>query len=155
MLLYRVGQHNLSQLIKAGIVSLVILSALFAPVSAASQVLIANKDVSADSLSREEISLIFLGETNRWQDGKPITIVIQEQGTTHRLFLRDILSRTPTQYTNYWRKQIFNGKAVAPITVANMQEVIEFVATHSGAVGYVSDESVDNSVKVITITTER
>ena len=155
MILDKVWQYGSNRLIRAGIMSLVILSTLFAPGVALSQVVIANKDVAADSLSRQEIHSIFLGETSRWQDNRPITIVVQEQGNIHRLFLREILSRTPSQFLNYWRKQIFNGKALAPKSITNMRELVEFVATHSGAIGYVSDENVDTSVKVIKITTEQ
>jgi len=121
------------------------------PAYSASYVLIVNKNVSANSLSRNDVRSIFLGEKSRWDDGKTVRFVVLEEGAVHRAFLQDVVGKTTQQFLNYWRKKIFNGESLAPKSVVNAQEAVRFVTTNAGAIGYVSDDYVTNSVKVISI----
>ncbi len=51
----------------------------------------------------------------------------------------------------YWQGLVFSGKASPPPTVGSDQEVVSFVRSTPGAVGYVSAGADTGGVKVLTI----
>jgi ABC-type phosphate transport system substrate-binding protein len=118
---------------------------------AADYVLVANNDVSVDRLSEYDVRAIFLGEKLHWADGRAIRLVILEGGEIHKAFLHDNIGKTPEQFFSYWQRQVFNGRALAPRSFDKMADVVVYVATHSGAVGYVSADYVSNFVKTLSI----
>jgi ABC-type phosphate transport system substrate-binding protein len=121
------------------------------PATAADFVIVANKSVSADSLSKGALQAIFLGEKTKWDDGKPIKIVTLDEGAAHKDFLRSIVGKTPSQFDGYWKKLIFTGKAAAPKAFDEAGKLVDFVAGQAGAVGYVAAGQAGDSVKTIAI----
>ncbi len=122
-----------------------------APAAAADFVIVANKNVSASSLSKADLQAIFLGEKTRWDDGKPIKIVILDEGAAHKAFLQSVVGKTPSQFDSYWKKLIFTGKAAAPKAFDEAGKLVDFVASQSGSVGYVAAGQAVGSVKTISI----
>jgi ABC-type phosphate transport system substrate-binding protein len=120
-------------------------------VFAADYKIVANKSVSAGSLSKSELQAIFLGEKSKWDDGKPIKIVVLEEGGAHKAFLQSVVGKTPSQFESYWKKLVFTGKAAAPKAFGDASSLVDFVAGHSGAIGYVADGQSVGSVKTISI----
>lgn len=118
---------------------------------AADYAVIANKAVSAGSLSKADTQAIFLGDKTKWDDGQAITFAIMDGGEAHKAFLQDIVSKTPSQFDNYWKRLVFTGKASSPKTFSDAQKLMEFVTANPGAIGYVPAEQADKSVKTISI----
>jgi ABC-type phosphate transport system substrate-binding protein len=114
-------------------------------------VVIANKDVTTNSLNKSELQSIFLGEKTKWNDGKHIKIVILEQGDVHKSFLAEIVEKTPSQYESFWKKLIFTGKATAPKSFDAIPKVIDFIAGQQGTIGYVAVGQSVGAVKIITV----
>ncbi|MFZ5568838.1 MAG: substrate-binding domain-containing protein [Thermodesulfobacteriota bacterium] len=114
--------------------------------------IIANSNLPGDSISREDIKDIFIGNKTTWQN-EQITFVIQDEGETHKEFLQNYVKRTPAQYSRFWKKQIFTGKGRKPRTFKNEEGLIEYVAGTDGAIGYISTDSVGKTgnVKVMKI----
>jgi ABC-type phosphate transport system substrate-binding protein len=127
-----------------------VLASGFAAV-AADYVVIANKGVSASSLGKSDAQAIFLGDKSKWDDGKPIKIAVLEAGSAHKAFLQHVVGKSPSQFDSYWKKLMFSGKAAAPKSFSDDQSLVEFVAGHAGAVGYVAAGSAGGSVKTISI----
>jgi ABC-type phosphate transport system substrate-binding protein len=118
---------------------------------AGSYVLIANKSVAVNSLSRDDVRSIFLGEMTRLDDGKAVKFAVLTEEPAQRLFMQEVVGKTTQQFVNYWRKKVFNGEALYPKTVMSSEEQVRFVKTTSGAIGYVSEDDVTDSVKIISI----
>ena len=133
------------------IAGLCVILGLMSNAFAADYIVIANKSVSANSLSKDELQAIFLGEKSKWDDGKPIKIVILEDGDVHKNFLKDIVGKTPSQFESYWKKLVFTGKAVAPKSFGDTAALVDFVASHPGTIGYVAAGQEAGSVKIISI----
>jgi len=119
--------------------------------SAGGVVVIANKDVSASSLSIDEVKNIFLSKKTQWRDGSKIEFVALESGDAQDEFLRSYLQKTPSQYNKYFRTLVFTGKGRAPRTFSTEAEVVSYVSRTAGAIGYVSPETNTRSAKVITV----
>lgn len=127
-------------------------SLLFATILFASDyAVIANKEVLVSSLRKAEIQAIFLGDKTRWEDGKPVKIAVLEGGAASKAFLLNVVGKTPSQYELYWKKLVFNGKAVAPKSFDDAAALIQFVSGTYGAVGFVGANETGSSVKTITI----
>jgi ABC-type phosphate transport system substrate-binding protein len=124
-------------------------SYVFVPVSRAGDVfIIANKEVPDDSLTRNDIKGIFLGEKVLWNNQQKITFVILKT-KAHEDFLEKYIGNTPAQYRNYWKKMVFTGKSKSPRAFDTAEEIIEYVANTGGAVGYIPSEAYHDKVKII------
>ena len=119
--------------------------------SASGIIIIANKNVRENRLEAEELRSIFLGEQSVWSDEKRINFAVLRKGKTHTDFLETFIQKTPKNFVRYWKRQIMTGKAVIPKLAMTEAEVIEYVATTEGAIGYVSAISDDSGLKVIDI----
>lgn len=116
--------------------------------------IIGNWDLPVDALSRDEIKSIFLGEKIMWDNGKKITFVILKT-KMHEVFLKEFIGNTESQYRNYWRKLVFTGKSRSPRSFESEEDMIEYIANSSGAIGYIPSEAYTDKVKIISVRQER
>lgn len=115
---------------------------------------IVNAQNSVNALPAPEISRIFLGHATRWPDGALIEPVdLADDSPVHARFVSDIHHKDAAALSSYWQQQIFSGKDVPPPAVAKDADVLAYVRSHAGAIGYVSaDTPTDPAVKVIIVT---
>ena len=66
-------------------------------------------------------------------------------------FSEGVLNRSLADVESYWNSQVFSGKATPPRTASTDQEVLDFVRSTPGAVGYVSGDASTSGVQVLTI----
>lgn len=115
-------------------------------------VVIANKDVPTEHLTAEAIKKIFLGDTINWEANEGIVVVLLRDETVHKAFIKQYIKRTPTQFENVWRRNLFTGKGARSVRINNMDDLIQFVATTKGAIGYIpADANLPDDVKKISI----
>ena len=119
------------------------------PLLAADMVIIANKNVPDDSLTKEDIKQIFLGKKKKWKDNSPITVVLAKTGEAHTELLTKYIDRTPSQFNNVWKRLVFTGEAIYPTSFSNDSKVIDFVSSRKGAIGYVISNHPPNNIKII------
>jgi len=114
-------------------------------------VVIVNKEVPAESLSADELKLIYLGKKTFWSNNKKIELSVHQEGTVHEKFLKKYLGKTPEQFRNYWNKILYTGKGIPPTPFKTGKEVVEYVEKTEGAVGYVSAGTAREGVKTVSI----
>ena len=114
---------------------------------------IVRSDHPGTALRKETLTGIFLGQAKRWGSGGVIRPVDQStRSLIRRAFSQEILGRSVDGVKSYWRRQILLGALRPPPVKETDTEVIEFVASKSGAIGYVdADATLPESVKVLTI----
>lgn len=103
-----------------------------------SALVISNNGVKDAKLLKDDVANIFLGKKSTFSDKSKIVFVTLAKGKTHENFLKTYLSKTPSQFANYWKKQVFTGKAKAPKAFKTEKELVDFVAKTKGAIGYIS-----------------
>jgi len=118
--------------------------------SFAEVLIIANKNVSQDSISKEEVKQIFLGKTVKWADKSKILFVILKKDV-HKDFLKEYIKRSSSQYKNYWKKMVFTGKGRKPTAFETEKELVRYVAETEGAIGYISTGTEMMNVKTINV----
>jgi ABC-type phosphate transport system substrate-binding protein len=109
------------------------------------------------SLERREVARMFLKRTSRWPDGKDVVPVDQSsRSETRTAFTRLVLGAEGldkmSSVENFWQQQVFSGRGVPPLVKAGDAEVIAFVASNPGAIGYVSKAADTSRVKTIALT---
>jgi ABC-type phosphate transport system substrate-binding protein len=101
-------------------------------------VVIVNSSNPVTSLTRSQLSSIFLKQESAWPDGQVIVPVDQEESSPVRAeFSRVVMKRPVAAVKSFWQKQIFSGAAVPPVEKASSEDVAIYVSTIHGAVGYV------------------
>ena len=112
--------------------------------------LIVNNGVRIESLSKKAASDLFLKRTPKWENGIPVVAVDQEQEAAVRdEFSRLVHGRSTGAVKNYWNQQIFAGREVPPVEKRTDAEVLAFVRSTAGAVGYISETSPSEGVRVV------
>lgn len=118
---------------------------------AAEFVVVANKSVPVNSLSKSELQSIFLGEKTKWDDGKPIKLYVMGEGSAHRSFLESIVEKSSSQFEIYWKKLVFTGKAAAPKVINDSGDLVATVARQVGAISYTTADQSRTAVKTISV----
>jgi ABC-type phosphate transport system substrate-binding protein len=113
--------------------------------------IIANPNVEASEVSRDDLNRIFL-LTKTALPGAPHLEPVQENaGTTRDLFLREYIGRTNSALMTYYRSLMFTGKASIPRSFGSDADVAAYVAKTKGAIGYVSADVNPTGVKTIKV----
>jgi len=123
---------------------LILSSAVFADVA-----VIVAKD-SNFTVSKDEIPRLFLGKLKEFGDGTVATpVYAQDENPTHNEFNDKVLKKSAGKLKAYWSKLLFSGKGSPPEAFATDVEIIAEVIASKGTIGYISTESVSDSVKVL------
>lgn len=115
-------------------------------------VVVAHPSVTATSLSESALRAIFGMRLRTWPDGSAIRVfVLPDQAPLNGLFSKKILGVFPHQIRRSWDRLVFSGAGQAPTEVASEPAMLDSVATTPGGIGYLREESVDRSVRVLTV----
>lgn len=109
---------------------------------------IVNQSVALQSINRQQLKSIYLGQKTVWPDGSIVTLVIyRTTDKLHKEFVEDMLGIYPYQFNRRWQKLAFSGFGIKPIVVESKSAMLETVASTPGAIGYID---VENSVEGVT-----
>jgi len=106
------------------------------------------------SVARQELSKMFLKQSTTWANGSPVVPVDQvEQSPARASFCKVVHGRDPSAIKSFWQRQIFSGVAVPPPEKASDDEVLGFVRSTRGAVGYVkAGTPLGSGLKALSVT---
>lgn len=114
---------------------------------------IVNSDNQTKEIKKSHLDKIFLKKQSKWEDGTKIRPVnLSKESSVRESFSKEIHKKNVSAIGAFWQKQIFTGKGVPPVEKSNDKEVIKYVKSNPGAIGYVSGTANTNGVKTITIT---
>jgi hypothetical protein len=115
-------------------------------------VLIVHAKSGTNSLGRAALSDIFLKKSARWGSGETALPVDQKSGAVVRdAFSRAVLGRSTAAVRSYWTQRIFSGRDVPPPELDGDKAVVDYVASHVGAVGYVTANASLSGVKPLAV----
>ena len=114
--------------------------------------LVINAANPVTSLDRREASAIFLRRSTRWPDGTPVMAVDGPDSPAREAFSKDVHGKKAASIRSHWLQVIFSGRGVPPPEKASDSDVILYVETHPGAIGYVASATATDDVKVLKVT---
>ena len=113
-------------------------------------VLIANENIPVQELSRNEVKNIFLSKIKTVENIRVRPVVMQKNELTDQ-FLKDAVGKTFSQFSNYYKKMIFTGRGRPPKRAASEADMLIYVSSTSGAIGYISRDLATDSVRIIQV----
>lgn len=136
--------------ILAAVVFAVVTSA--APALAQDFKVIVNSANSTSDLTTEQAAKLFLKQSTKFPNGTAAQPVdLAKASSVRAAFSKAVLGRPVSAVESYWQQQIFSGKDVPPSAKGSDDEVIAFVKSTPGAIGYVSGGASTAGVKVIDV----
>jgi ABC-type phosphate transport system substrate-binding protein len=137
----------------ATVAGLLLLAGSFAEAAEAAFRLIVHPANPVTTLSRDQVSRLFLKKSTEWDRGQRVAAVDQaEQRQVRATFSQAVHGRSMAQIRSYWQQQIFSGKDVPLPEKASDGEVLAFVQANPNAIGYISADTTPARVKVVTVT---
>jgi len=105
------------------------------------------------SLTRAELSAIYLKRTRSWPDGREITPLARlSTSRVREQFSRIVHGKSVAYVTRYWHRLLFSGRAVPPREVRSDAAVLAIVRRNADAVGYIdANTPTGDGVKVIAV----
>lgn len=112
---------------------------------------IVNSANAVSELTSDQAAKIFLKQA-KFPGGSAASPVDQGKGAAVRAtFTKSVVGKTVSAVETYWQQQIFSGKDVPPPTKASDDEVIAYVKSNPGGIGYVSGSAAVAGVKVVAV----
>lgn len=106
-------------------------------------------DSPIDSLSKHQVSNLFLSKTNRLANGKKAILIEIRDYRLRDTFYRLISNKTPTQLKSYWTTLIFTGKGKPPRSFSSRQEMIDYMKRHATTISYLDSGEITPEMKVV------
>ena len=113
---------------------------------------IVHPDVKGSQMPRSVLAAIFLKQALKWGDGRAVVPVDQSvQSAVRRAFSNDVLKQGIVEIQVYWQRKITAGQVPPPVKTSD-EDVVAFVASTPGAIGYVSPgTSLPATVREVTV----
>jgi ABC-type phosphate transport system substrate-binding protein len=113
---------------------------------------VVHPDNAEASVTRQQLSEIFLKRVTQWPDGSRTLPVDQPEGAPVReSFSREVHGRRAGAIKSHWLQVVFSGRGVPPPEKESDDDVIAYVKAKPGAVGYVSAGQRTDDVKVLRV----
>lgn len=114
--------------------------------------IVVNNNVKVDSLSKKAASDLFLKKTAKWPSGAAVVPVDQvDTASVRDAFSRSVHGKPTAAVKSFWNQQIFSGRDVPPVEKRSDAEVLSFVRSTAGAIGYVSEGAATDGVRVVPV----
>ncbi|MBA2683357.1 MAG: substrate-binding domain-containing protein [Gemmatimonadaceae bacterium] len=103
-------------------------------------IVVVNAANATSELSRDRVSQIFLRQLSTWTNGQEILPVDQnEKSPTRIVFTHDIERQSVSSMRRYWQERIFSGHDAPPPERVTDVDVLTYVRSNPGAIGYVRE----------------
>jgi|SRR5882757_1874951 len=118
--------------------------------SSADVVAVVSANSTIMTLSKAQVTDIFLGRVSRFPDGAQAVPIDQAEGSVVRdQFYVRVAGKSPAQIKAFWSKIIFTGRGRPPKAVSNSIDVKKRIAENPAAIGYIESQLVDDTVRVV------
>jgi len=129
------------------IVSLCLLSCASAQ---AELVVVVNARNGVAVMTRNEVANIFFGRYRQFFNGveaQPVDLL--DSHPDRARFYSALVGKDISDVNAYWSRQIFSGRMQAPPRVNTSEEVLRWVSSHPGGIGFVELSKADARVRVV------
>jgi ABC-type phosphate transport system substrate-binding protein len=117
---------------------------------AGGMVVVVNARSGVEKLSRDEVINIFMGRFRQLPGNLTAEPVDQPDGMPEKaLFYRLLVNKDISDINAYWTRLIFSGKTSPPYQAKDMDDMLDWLVKHKGAVGYVERSQVDSRLRIV------
>ena len=116
---------------------------------AAAQISVIVSSATPTSADETDIAEIFAGASTTWPDGTKVQIVENGDAVLTQKFFAKVVKKPTSIVRSQWTKLALSGQGAAPKKGKDAAAVKALVAATPGAIGYISSDEVDGTVKEI------
>jgi ABC-type phosphate transport system substrate-binding protein len=115
--------------------------------------IVVNAKNPASTLTRTDVTRIFLKKTTTWPNGQSADPIDQHtDSASRRAFSKSVLRMDIGAVASYLNQLIFSGRGVPPLTKPSDAEVLSYVHDNANAIGYVAgDAKLGEGIKAVTL----
>ncbi len=117
--------------------------------SANNLAVIVSKDSDINSITKKELSKLFLSKTRKLPNGKKSYLIEMQDKEIRSKFYEEICNKNYKQLRKYWTKMIFTGRGQPPKKIKSIDEIIEYVENNQNAISYIPSKYVNSTIKTI------
>jgi ABC-type phosphate transport system substrate-binding protein len=113
---------------------------------------IVHPQVKGTQIPRSALTSIFLKQAPKWGDGSTVLPVDQSvRSPVRKSFSNDVLQQGLVEVQVYWQRKMAAGLTPPPVKTSD-EEIVSFVASTPGAIGYVSSSTpLPDSVREVAV----
>ncbi|MBS1145370.1 MAG: hypothetical protein H6R14_2776 [Proteobacteria bacterium] len=113
-------------------------------------VVVVNARCGVAAMTRNEVINIFFGRNRQYFNGVEAQPVDLTDANPERArFYSLLVGKDLSEINAYWSRQVFSGRAQPPVKVGSAEEVIKWVVSHPGGIGFVDLSKADARVRVV------
>ena len=114
---------------------------------------IVHPSVQGTKISRANLSALFTAKTVQWGDKAQVKPVDQSaKARVRRAFATSVIGLSMGELQMYWQRRVSADHVFPPPVKSSDQEVIGYVTTTAGAIGYIApDTAIPEGVKVLAV----
>ena len=111
---------------------------------------VVNARCGVAAMTRNEVINIFFGRNRQFFNGIEVQPVDMADGHPDRArFYTSLVGKDLSEVNAYWSRQVFSGRMQPPAKVGSPEEVLKWVASHSGGIGFIELSKADARVRVV------
>jgi ABC-type phosphate transport system substrate-binding protein len=130
--------------------TLILLLSFIFTCAKADVVVVVSATSTVNSLTKNQVSNIFLGKTSSFPNGDKAIAIDQKDGSSEWIdFYKKVSGKSDSQLKSYWATLIFSGRKHPPKQLADSSEVKKSISSNPSQISYIAEETVDSSVKVV------
>jgi hypothetical protein len=113
-------------------------------------VVVVNARCGVAAMTRNEVINIFFGRNRQYFNGIEAQPVDLSDTHPDRLrFYGLLVGKELSEINAYWSRQVFSGRMQPPAKVGSAEEVLKWVVSHPGGIGFVDLAKADARVRVV------
>ena len=137
------------------IVMVIIFFILICTVRASGQVVvIANKSVPVNTLEKTDLLDFYTGDVRKWSDEQQVVVLdLKSKSEVKEIFYK-FIGKSSSRMKSVWLKKMLLGEGDPPVSMNSEEDLLNKVASTPGAIGYISQATVSEEVKILIVVNE-
>ena len=116
----------------------------------ADMAVIVNNNNPVKQMTQQQVSDLYLGRSRIFPNGEyALVFDLPRDAHLRGRFFAKIANMSQQQLNSYWSRLMFTGQVLPPQAIPDEHTVLELVRRNPGAMGYVSTENLDATVRVV------
>lgn len=113
-------------------------------------VVVVNARCGVAAMTRNEVVNVFFGRNRQFFNGVEAQPVDMPDSHPDRArFYSGLVGKDISEINAYWSRQVFSGRMQPPVKVNSAEEVLKWVVSHPGGIGFVDLAKADARVRVV------
>lgn len=113
-------------------------------------VVVVNARCGVAAMTRNEVINVFFGHNRQFFNGIAVEPVdLADAHPDRQRFYNSLVGKDLSDVNAYWARQVFSGRMPPLARVASADEVLRWVVSHPGGIGFMDSTKVDARVRVV------